>query len=182
MCLVVLQHNPKSLRVFVFEQYKCIYIPQTKWLLVKLDCNTKFIMYVCGLNELITMRQQCVVTKSFFFNYDFPRVINWIISIWNGSLWSILQVGFLTLLLSELNVLSLSLSTFSRHLNSAAIFLPLSRSTPLLPYIQSEDEELGGHRWREVLCLFQYLLAEWKSLQMGLYWKPTTNLQRNIKL
>lgn len=139
-------------------------------------------MYVCGLNELITMRQQCVVTKSYFFNYDFPRVINWIISIWNGSAWSILQVGFLTLLLSELNVLSLSLCTFSRHLNSAAIFLPLPRSPPLLPYIQSEDEELGGHRWREVLCLFQYLLAEWKSLQMGLYWKPNTNLRRNKKL
>lgn len=41
-----LQLDTESLLVFVFDQYKCIYIPQTKWSQVKLDCNTKFIMYV----------------------------------------------------------------------------------------------------------------------------------------
>lgn len=94
---------------------------------------------------------------------------------------SILWVGFLTLLLSELNLLSLSLCTISRYLNSEAIFLPLPCSPSLLHCIQSEDEEQGGHRWREVLCLFLCLLSEWMSPQMGLYWEGNTNLQSNEK-
>lgn len=91
---------------------------------------------------------------------------------------NILQV-FFTLLFSEFNLLSLSLCTISRYLNSEAIFLPLLCTSPLLHFIQREGEELGGHRWREVLCLFPSLLAEWISPQMGLYWKARTNLQSN---
>lgn len=89
---------------------------------------------------------------------------------------NILQV-FFTLLFSELNLLSLSLCTISRYLNSEAIFLPLPCTSPLLQFIQREGEELGGHRWREVLCLFPSLLSEWISPQMGLCWKANTNLQ-----
>lgn len=59
--------------------------------------------------------------------------------------------AFLTPLFSILNRLSLSLCTIGRYLNSEAILRPLPCSSPLLRCVQREDEELGGHRWREVL-------------------------------
>ncbi len=121
------------------------------------------------------------ILKIIVFNYHFKRLNPFHLK----SLTSCAKylasgfVAFLTLLFSELNLLSLSLCTISRHLNSEAIFLPLPCSSPLLHCIQREDEELGGHRWREVLCLFPSLLSEWMSPQMGLYWKANTNLQSN---